>query len=631
MAYQDSDENLLNNDISATDLSLIANNSDQNYILVNSEFKIIAFNNRVKNQYLKYIGGILKLGISILDLSPINDRASLEQTLKRVSEGNEEESVVKIQTPGYPDKYVLSRFKQAFDNAGQLRGILISSTDISSVKRVEAEKNELEVISDFEKENLKALINNSKSQIWSFDREFKLITFNQTFENKIKSQFNLQPKIGDNFILYYIDTDKMNKFKLYSKRVFNGEHYSMIEHSYEDKESWTEIAFNPIWKQQEVVGVACTASDVTERKLFEKSLIQSQNRLKQAQEIAHVGNWDLNFKTKSARWSDEAYKIYGITPNNFDHTFDSWLSFIHPEDFDDVKAIIDHGAKTLTDYSMYHRIIRPDGSIRYLYSETHFEFDNNGAPIGVHGISQDITDRRTNEIKLQELLKRSNDQNRWLNNFTNIVSHNIRSQNSNISGIVNLLNRDSSNFDQLMHMLKDSTGKLHETISNLSEYIKLQTNPEKQYKTVNLHDEINKTCLGINQLINESGATVINDTGKKMSLQLIPSFIESILLNLLTNAVKYRSSKRSLVIRLSNEAVNSFQCLTIEDNGVGIDLNKHKDAIFGIYQTFHGNNDALGFGLFITKNQIEAMDGKIEIDSTPDVGTKFKIYFHEKS
>jgi PAS domain S-box-containing protein len=405
----------------------------------------------------------------------------------------------------------------------------------------------------------------------------------------------------------------------------------MIEHSYDEKESWTEIAFNPIWKQQEVVGIACTAIDITERKLFEKSLIKSQNRLKQAQEIAHVGNWDLDFKTKSARWSDEAYRIYGITPSNFDHTFESWLSFIHPEDFEDVKAKIDHGAQTLTDYSMYHRIIRPDGSIRYLYSETHFEFNNNGVPIGVHGISQDITDRRTNEIKLQELLKTSNDQNRWLHNFTHIVSHNIRSQNSNISGIVNLLDRDSSEYDQLISMLKDSTGKLHETISNLSEYIKLQTNPEKQYKTVNLHDEINKTCIGINQLINETGATVINDTDNELTMQLIPSFVESILLNLLTNAIKYRSSKRAPVIRLSNESVNSFQCLTVEDNGAGIDLKKHKDAIFGMYQTFHGNNDAVGFGLFITKNQIEAMAGKIEIDSTPDQGTKFKIYFHEKS
>ena len=71
--------------------------------------------------------------------------------------------------------------------------------------------------------------------------------------------------------------------------------------------------------------------------------------------------------------------------------------------------------------------------------------------------------------------------------------------------------------------------------------------------------------------------------------------------------------------------------MTVEDNGIGIDLSKHKDAIFGMFQTFHGNSDAVGFGLFITKNQIEAMDGKVEVESALDKGTVFKIYLHEKN
>ena len=71
--------------------------------------------------------------------------------------------------------------------------------------------------------------------------------------------------------------------------------------------------------------------------------------------------------------------------------------------------------------------------------------------------------------------------------------------------------------------------------------------------------------------------------------------------------------------------------MVVEDNGISIDLSKQKDAIFGMFQTFHGNSDAVGFGLFITKNQVEAMDGKIEIESAPDKGTAFKIYLHEKN
>ncbi len=633
MTQQNSDTTPYDNNKFDANLSLIANNSDQNYLLLDRDYCLIAFNDKVKKQYLKFFNIEIQAGMSIFDISPDEQKETLKQIFEKVLSGSTESNISSLQLTDKYTKYVESNFSQAFDKDGQLIGILIRSADITAVKKTEAEKTKLEKSFDFEKENLKALINNSQSLIWSFDRDFKLITFNIPFENRVFKQFNVIPKVGDSFLEYEAESDRIDRFKIYSKRVFNGESYSLIEHSFEPNEIWTEIAFNPIWEKDKVIGIAAISSDVTERKLFEKSLIRSQNRLKQAQEIAHLGNWDLNFKTNSARWSDEAYRIYGITSHNFDHTFDSWLSFIHPEDYDDVKAIIDQGYKTLKDYSMYHRIIRPDGSIRFLYSETHFEFDNKGAPIGVHGISQDITDRRTNEIKLQELLKKSNDQNRWLNNFTHIVSHNIRSHNTNISGIVNLLqtSKEEAERSQLINMLKASTEKLDETITNLSEYIKVQTNSDKQYKLINIHQEINKTCTVINQLIKETGAEVINDTDPGFSAQLIPAFIESILLNLITNAIKYRSPDRKPIVKISNSKVNSFDCLVVEDNGIGIDLSKHKDAIFGMFQTFHGNSDAVGFGLFITKNQVEAMDGKIEIESVPDKGTVFIIYLHEKN
>ncbi len=614
-------------------MSLIANNSDINFILLDTELKIVALNERVKQQFSKYSNKSIQEGMSLFDISPEENIENLKAITKKVLEGSTETSISRVKSGNESEKIVSSTFKPAFDSDGQIKGILISSSDITILKQQEAEKTALEKNIDFEKENLKALINNSKSLIFSFDREFKLLTFNKAFENHSKALFGIIPKVGDAFLEYERGSDRTERFKLYTKRVFNGEPYSVVDHTYEPTERWTEIAFNPIIEKGKVVGIACFSSDITERKLFEKTLISSQNRLKRAQEIAHLGNWELSFRTNSARWSDEAYKIYGITSHNFDHTFESWISFIHPEDLDDVMAIIERGKQTLEGYSMYHRIIRPDGSIRYIYSETHFELDNNGQPIGVHGISQDITDRRINEMKLQDLLKKSNDQNRWLNNFTHIVSHNIRSHNSNISGIVSLLEntKDQEEFDQLIGLLKNSTDKLGETIKNLSEYIVLQSNSDKQYKSINIHDEINKTCTVISQLIADTGTEIINNADKNLSMQLVPAYIESILLNLLSNAIKYRSIDRQPIVKISNTKVNSFQCLRIEDNGMGIDLNKHKDAVFGMFQTFHGNKDAVGFGLFITKNQIEAMDGKIEIESTPGKGTIFNIYLHEKS
>ena len=100
-------------------------------------------------------------------------------------------------------------------------------------------------------------------------------------------------------------------------------------------------------------------------------------------------------------------------------------------------------------------------------------------------------------------------------------------------------------------------------------------------------------------------------------------------MNIFTNAIKYKAPKRYPKITINCEHVKGFTILSVTDNGLGIDLEKHGHKLFGMYKTFHGNRDARGIGLFITKNQIEAMKGKIEAESELDKGTTFKIYFNE--
>ncbi|OCC28252.1 Histidine kinase [Leptospira interrogans serovar Canicola] len=103
--------------------------------------------------------------------------------------------------------------------------------------------------------------------------------------------------------------------------------------------------------------------------------------------------------------------------------------------------------------------------------------------------------------------------------------------------------------------------------------------------------------------------------------------MESILLNFLTNAVKYRHPDRVPEITLNAERQENRLILSIKDNGLGIDMKKYGDKLFGMYKTFHNNKDAKGIGLFITKNQVEAMGGKIEVESRLNNGTTFRIIF----
>lgn len=210
-----------------------------------------------------------------------------------------------------------------------------------------------------------------------------------------------------------------------------------------------------------------------------------------------------------------------------------------------------------------------------------------------------------------------------------LCNKHIRSHSANLTGLINLIeNTDDVNDKQsLFKMLKTSTDKLEETIQNLNEIISIQNNLNQAKVKLNLKTEIERTFLVVQDVILESQVTIENKVIDEINLEVIPAYLDSILLNLITNAIKYRSPERQPIIEISTKTDGDYLVLLVKDNGLGLDLKKFKDKIFGMYKTFHNNPNSRGIGLFITKNQIEAMNGKIEVESEVNVGTTFKIYF----
>lgn len=374
--------------------------------------------------------------------------------------------------------------------------------------------------------------------------------------------------------------------------------------------------------------------DITEDKQKTHELLQlkigleiNKNRLLQAQEIAHLGSWEVNLQTQRATWSDEAYRIYGIEPGDHNIPFDKWLSYVHPDDIAQVMPVVLHARETNTGYTITHRIVRPDGTIRHVRHVTLFDKLIGREPTTIFGVVQDITDSKTYENKLKKLLEITERQNKSLQNFAYIVSHNIRSHSANISGLSEIVYHENNS--PAHEMLLQSAHKLSETINNLNSIITMQNSADKTFHAINLHEQINKTIDAVNHLIALQNAKIDNQVDKNIVIDGIPSYIESILLNLITNAIKYKKENQDVLVSISAYETEDYLVLSIKDNGRGIDLNKYKNTIFGLYKTFHGNKDAKGMGLFIVKNQIESMHGKIEVESTVDVGTEFKIFFNK--
>jgi PAS domain S-box-containing protein len=138
------------------------------------------------------------------------------------------------------------------------------------------------------------------------------------------------------------------------------------------------------------------------RTIAEQKLRTSELRLNQAQAIAHFGSWFVDFSTGVSLWSEEALRIYGLNPDESRQSYESWISFIHPEDLDYVLKVIKENELSLSNSSFFHRIVRKDGIVRYLYSQASFEFGPEGKPIGLYGATHDVTEVKEAERALLE-------------------------------------------------------------------------------------------------------------------------------------------------------------------------------------------------------------------------------------
>jgi len=177
--------------------------------------------------------------------------------------------------------------------------------------------------------------------------------------------------------------------------------------------------------------------------------------------------------------------------------------------------------------------------------------------------------------------------------------------------------------------LRTSSKSLSQTIVHLKELVEIQSELVHKKENLNLNTYLGKTLDILGEEIKKNKVVIQNKVSKSETIIFNPAYLESILLNFTSNAIRYSHPDRTPVISYSLSSNKYHKVLEIEDNGLGINLEKHGKKLFGMYKTFHKHKDSRGIGLFITKNQIEAMGGRIDVKSQVGIGTTFKIYFNE--
>lgn len=624
-----------------------------------------------------------------------------------------------------------------------------------------SEKELAEQQKEFDKNNISAMINNTNDLLWSVDKDFKLITSNQPFDEMGQLNFGRVFQRGDNILDSSHTPEMYRHFRQLYERAFTGESFTEISHFRIPTEFWTEISYSPIRKGDEIIGVACNSRDVTqskiaerklreseafnsgvlnslsshiavidsagtivavneswkrfahdngdstllntgvgsnyyhvceksalalepgasdalngikdvmngvkpdyyleypcdsptekrwfgltilkfgssdpmvvvshqnisERKRAEQNLQQSESRLKQAQALSHIGNWEYDLQTNIHLWSDELFTIFGIHGQKKVPSMELFLSFVHPEDITKIKNIVEEGFSTLRATSYQFRFIRSDGELRYGHTERKFEFDQNGKALRLLGVLHDITERKLIEEERDKMISSLVQHTKNLEQFTSIISHNLRAPVANILGLSQVLKNNISAEDrsQSEQYLFTSAAQLDVMLKDLNIILQVKSEINEHKETIYFGELVDTIKSSIYLVMKREKAQIITDFSEQLNITSLRSYLYSIFYNLITNSIKYKRPGAAPVIRIKSEISGDKIRISFKDNGLGIDLIKHGLNIFGLYKRFHDHTEGKGMGLFMVKTQVETLGGTITAESTLNTGSEFII------
>ncbi len=250
----------------------------------------------------------------------------------------------------------------------------------------------------------------------------------------------------------------------------------------------------------------------------------------------------------------------------------------------------------------------------------------------VFAIAKNITHKKKLEEERNMLIGSLSKINKDLKQLTYTTSHDLRSPVNNLLSIFSLLDESKINDPETVEfitVLKLASEGLKETIDKYVDILSEKDKPDVELEQVNLPECMNAVLRSIHSLVQNSKATINANFSDYDVIGFNKSYMESIFLNLLTNAIKYARPDVLPVITIQTKKINGTHQLIISDNGLGFDIEKVKDKIFGLHQKFHHHADSKGIGLYLVNNHITSLGGRIAVESRVNAGATFTITFQE--
>jgi PAS domain S-box-containing protein len=602
--------------------ALVQNSTDV-FVLSDEQFEFKYVSDAV-HQVLGYEPSDL-VGKPGIELVHPDDRAGVEHWFKKLLQQPGQISVTEFRVKNGRGAWIYSEsFGQNLLNDPHVASIVISWRNVHAKKIADLALIQAE-------QRLTQLLNNTKESFIILNNRLRIAAYNKAaqesspyfLKNELQSGFSILDLVKSNEIAEYIEmfegVMEGNERERDTTFIDNQGKLHIYKHIYRRMEL-----------ENDMQGIFITSTDITEQREAELALVENEERFRTIIQYSFDAIMIVDEQANMTYISPSISSLMGFAVEELINK--SGFEFIHPDDIQDIQekfqSILHNQDETYADY----RVRTKDGKYIWVEAKAANMFGNkhiNGVLVSLRDISDRKRFMEEQSVLADELLKHNKD----LQQFSFITSHNLRAPVANLMSLLTLYNHEdhTDEFNKtIIEKFQESTNQLNETLNDLINVLVIRSKPNADLEYTSFNEIIDHVRKNVQGLIDEQHGelkTWFNVEG----LEYNKVHLESIFLNLISNAIKYASPERKLQIIVTSEETDNWIRVSVADNGIGIDLNRYGDRIFGLYQRFHANKEGKGLGLYMIKSQITAYGGKIEVESEPGRGTTFIVYFKKQA